>query len=118
MTGGTEPGGASTGRLGMRFLVASLSMLFGATLMGYVVVRSRAAAWPPPGVPSLPAGLLPAVRSGSVGYVVSMKSPSPSVPGSVKEAPAAPPDEATPAPPALARPPVPGRPPPPELPPV
>jgi cytochrome c oxidase subunit 3 len=42
----------------MRFLVASLSMLFGATIMGYVVVRSRAAAWPPPGVPSLPAGLL------------------------------------------------------------
>jgi cytochrome c oxidase subunit 3 len=42
----------------MRFLVASLSMLFGATLMGYVVVRSRAAAWPPPGVPGLPSGLL------------------------------------------------------------
>ena len=48
----------ATGRLGMRLLVASLSMLFGATLMGYVLIRSRAAVWPPPGVPSLPSGLL------------------------------------------------------------
>ena len=50
--------GVSAGRLGMRLLVASLSMLFGATVMGYLVIRSRASVWPPPGVPALPAGLL------------------------------------------------------------
>lgn len=50
--------GPAAGRLGMRLLVASLSMLFGATLTGYLLVRSRAPAWPPPGVPALPAGLL------------------------------------------------------------
>lgn len=48
---------SSTARMGMRLLLASLSMLFGASLMGYLVSRSRAAVWPPPGVPSLPAGL-------------------------------------------------------------
>ena len=58
MTDGNQMPGVAAGRLGMRLLVASLSMLFGATVMGYVVVRSRAASWPPPGVPSLPPGLL------------------------------------------------------------
>ncbi len=54
----TSGAGISAGRLGMRLLVASLSMIFGATLMGYAVIRSRAAVWPPPGVPSLPSSLL------------------------------------------------------------
>ncbi len=49
--------GVDTGTLGMRILLASLSMLFASTITGYAVIRSRAAAWPPPGVPSLPAGL-------------------------------------------------------------
>ena len=47
----------ATGRLGMRILVLALSMLFGASLLGYLIVRSRATAWPPPGMPSLPGGL-------------------------------------------------------------
>jgi heme/copper-type cytochrome/quinol oxidase subunit 3 len=47
----------ATGRLGMRLLLASLTMLFAASLMGYLVIRGRAAAWPPPGVPRLPASL-------------------------------------------------------------
>ena len=41
----------------MRLLLASLGMLFGATLMGFIVIRTRAAVWPPEGAPPLPAGL-------------------------------------------------------------
>lgn len=57
--GGVAPSGqaSTTARLGMRLLLASLSMLFAASLMGYLVSRARAPVWPPPGVPSLPAGL-------------------------------------------------------------
>lgn len=47
----------ATGRLGMRLLLASLTMLFAASVMGYLVIRNRAAAWPPPGVPPLPRSL-------------------------------------------------------------
>ncbi|MGE5235262.1 MAG: cytochrome c oxidase subunit 3 [Acidobacteriota bacterium] len=43
--------------LGMRLLVASLSMLFAASIVGYVVIRSRSAIWPPAGSPPLPGGL-------------------------------------------------------------
>ena len=43
--------------MGMWLLIASLSMLFGALLVGYLVIRSRAPEWPPPGSPPLPAGL-------------------------------------------------------------
>ncbi len=32
-------------------------MLFGATLVGYLVVRLKAGQWPPPGTPPLPPGL-------------------------------------------------------------
>ena len=49
--------GVGAGHLGMRLLIASLSMLFAASVMGFAVVRSRAAVWPPPGVPALPPGL-------------------------------------------------------------
>jgi len=47
----------ATGRLGMRIFILALSMLFGASILGYLIVRSRATAWPPPGMPSLPGGL-------------------------------------------------------------
>jgi cytochrome c oxidase subunit 3 len=47
----------ATGRLGMKILVLALSMLFAASIMGYLVIRFRAPAWPPPGVPSLPGTL-------------------------------------------------------------
>lgn len=42
------------GKLGMIILMASLSMLFIASIMGLVVIRLRAEEWPPPGSPSLP----------------------------------------------------------------
>lgn len=49
--------GASTpgaGSLGMALFLASLSVLFAGSLIGHFVVWSRAAQWPPPGVPRLP----------------------------------------------------------------
>ena len=49
--------GLSARRLGMRLFLVSLGILFGACLVGYLVVRSRADRWPPPGTPDLPAGL-------------------------------------------------------------
>ncbi|MBM3286565.1 MAG: heme-copper oxidase subunit III [Candidatus Eisenbacteria bacterium] len=50
----TVPG---AGRLGMWLLIASLSILFVASLIGYLAVRARAEQWPPPGLPPLPSGL-------------------------------------------------------------
>lgn len=58
-----EPGSArhhrveGAGRLGTWLLIASLSMLFGAAVVGYALIRVRAPEWPPPGSPALPAGL-------------------------------------------------------------
>jgi len=58
-----EPGSAQhhrvegAGRLGTWLLIASLSMLFGAAVVGYVLIRVRAPEWPPPGSPPLPAGV-------------------------------------------------------------
>ena len=51
------PAPLATGRMGMKVLVLALSMLFGASLIGYMVVRLRAPAWPPPGMPRLPDAL-------------------------------------------------------------
>ncbi len=48
---------ASFGRMGMWLLLAALAMLFGAVIVGYLVIRSRAPEWPPPGTPALPFGL-------------------------------------------------------------
>jgi heme/copper-type cytochrome/quinol oxidase subunit 3 len=48
---------ASFRRMGMWLLLASLGMLFGATLVGFLVLRMRAEQWPPPGTPPLPGGL-------------------------------------------------------------
>jgi len=41
----------------MWLLLASLGMLFGAALVGFLVLRMRAEQWPPPGTPPLPGGL-------------------------------------------------------------
>ena len=51
---GTIPG---AGVLGMWVFLATLAMLFIAAIAGYLVVRLRAADWPPKGMPRLPAGL-------------------------------------------------------------
>jgi cytochrome c oxidase subunit 3 len=55
VTGRTASPGAGT--MGMWLLILSLSILFAASIGGYLVVRSRAEAWPPPGMPALPSGL-------------------------------------------------------------
>lgn len=47
----------SAAPLGMWVFLASLTMLFAASLVGYLVVRARAETWRPEGVPNLPAGL-------------------------------------------------------------
>jgi cytochrome c oxidase subunit 3 len=41
----------------MWLLLASLGMLFGASLVGFLVLRLRAEQWPPAGTPPLPGGL-------------------------------------------------------------
>ena len=46
-----------TGMMGFGLFLASLGMLFGASMVAYLIIRVRADAWPPPGMPSLPAGL-------------------------------------------------------------
>ena len=51
---GTIPG---AGVLGMRIFLAALGMLFAASIVGYLFVRLRSQAWPPPGMPRLPHGL-------------------------------------------------------------
>jgi len=51
---GAIPG---AGVLGMWVFLATLTVLFVASIVGYLVVRLRATDWPPPGMPRLPAGL-------------------------------------------------------------
>jgi cytochrome c oxidase subunit III len=41
-------------RLGMWLFLASLAMLFGGCLVGFIVIRLRAPEWPPAGSPGLP----------------------------------------------------------------
>lgn len=53
-SGNPAPG---AGVLGFNLFLASLSIFFAASLIGYLVVRLRAETWPPPGSPALPAGL-------------------------------------------------------------
>lgn len=43
--------------LATRLFLLSLAILFGASLIGVLVVRMRAAEWPPPGSPALPSGM-------------------------------------------------------------
>lgn len=51
---GSIPG---AGVLGMWLFLASLAVLFAAAIVGYLIVRLKAADWPPPGMPRLPGGL-------------------------------------------------------------
>lgn len=51
---GVIPG---AGVLGMWIFLATLAVLFVAAIVGYLFVRLKAADWPPPGMPRLPAGL-------------------------------------------------------------
>lgn len=46
-----------TGTLGVWIMLASLSVLFAASMVGYLVVRLQAPQWPPAGAPGLPASL-------------------------------------------------------------
>ncbi len=55
--GRSAPAPLATGLLGMKILILALSMLFAASIVGYLVIRTRAAVWPPPGVPRLPGTL-------------------------------------------------------------
>jgi cytochrome c oxidase subunit 3 len=52
--GESTPG---AGELGLQLFLVSLSVLFGAAVVAYLVVRNRALVWPPPGVPGLPSGI-------------------------------------------------------------
>lgn len=51
---GEVPG---AGVLGMGIFLAALTVLFLASIVGYLIVRLKAEAWPPPGMPRLPSGL-------------------------------------------------------------
>lgn len=55
-----SPSAPGTGVLGMGIFIASLTVLFLASIVGYLVVRLKAEAWPPPGMPRLPGGLIAA----------------------------------------------------------
>lgn len=57
---GEDPAGESAGRFGMGLFLASLAMLFGATLVGYVILKVQLhlrGTWPPD-LPGLPKTLL------------------------------------------------------------
>lgn len=43
--------------MGMYAFLASLGMLFAASIVGYLVIRARNQPWPPPGFPKLPLSL-------------------------------------------------------------
>jgi cytochrome c oxidase subunit III len=43
--------------MGFTLFLVSLGMLFAASMVGFLVIRVRADAWPPAGVPGLPVGL-------------------------------------------------------------
>jgi len=58
---GRHPGTAAVAerrRLGMWLFLASLGMLFGGSLVGFLVIRLRAEQWPPAGSPGLPSAFL------------------------------------------------------------
>jgi cytochrome c oxidase subunit III len=52
-----SPAAPNLGTFGMVVFLFALGVLFAASLVAYLYIRSRAAAWPPPGAPPLPAGL-------------------------------------------------------------
>jgi len=45
------------GRMGFTLFLIALGVLFAASMVGFLVIRVRADAWPPAGVPGLPVGL-------------------------------------------------------------
>lgn len=47
-----------TGLFGIALFLASLTMLFGASIVGYLVIRSQTPDWPPPGMPGTTWGVL------------------------------------------------------------
>jgi cytochrome c oxidase subunit III len=57
MSAAGERSGPSIGKLGLILLLLALGVLFGSTIVGYLVIRSRATVWPPPGMPGLPKGM-------------------------------------------------------------
>jgi heme/copper-type cytochrome/quinol oxidase subunit 3 len=52
-----EPAPTAVGDFGMAIFLVSLSVLFIACLVAYIVVRNQADQWPPAGAPPLPSGL-------------------------------------------------------------
>ncbi len=52
---GEPPAGART--FGMTLFLTALGVLFAASLVAYLVIRTRAEVWPPAGNPGMPAGL-------------------------------------------------------------
>lgn len=48
---------ADAGKFAMWLFLASLSMLFAASIIGYLVIRLKQPDWPPEGMPNLPSGL-------------------------------------------------------------
>lgn len=61
-SGGGSPGpdgrhDANLGVIAMALFLGSLSVLFAASILLYVLMRARAETWPPAGTPPLPAGI-------------------------------------------------------------
>jgi cytochrome c oxidase subunit 3 len=54
-----------TSRVGMIVFVAGWTMMFGALLIVYLSLRSRAPGWPPPGLPTIERGL-PSIATGAL----------------------------------------------------
>jgi cytochrome c oxidase subunit III len=54
---GALAGSAGAGMFGMILFLVALSMIFGATILGYFYLRSGSPTWPPPSSPPLPRGL-------------------------------------------------------------
>lgn len=55
----SAPSRLAIGTVGMWWFLASLGMIFGASVVGLFWVRAAAEVWPPPGAPRLPSGLWP-----------------------------------------------------------
>jgi cytochrome c oxidase subunit 3 len=78
--------GAAT--LGMMLFLASLTVLFAASMAGFLAVRLNAEAWPPPGMPQLPHGLwigtvLLLVSSGTIHW--ALKAAKTGQPGALQK---------------------------------
>lgn len=56
-----------TALLGMIVFLGSWTMMFGALFFGYALLRARAPAWPPPGMPRLPLAV-PALNTAIISF--------------------------------------------------